>query len=120
MHASLYKPASRPCTGYPLLDNHLVPLAPGSSAVSSSFAAALDEAFTLAVKGTFQQPWPSAAVLSDTAARVDANMSEAALGVTYLMVPSAQLSLLSVPPIMPSLAQVQAGARHARRVPGCC
>jgi hypothetical protein len=36
-------------------------------------------------------------------------MSAAGLSVTYLLVPSAQLDLLVEPPVMPSLAQVQAG-----------
>lgn len=50
--------------------------------------------------------------LSDTSARVDANMSDAQLLVTYLMVPSMQLDLLASPPVMPSLSEAQAGAPH--------
>jgi len=95
--------------GYPLLDNILVPGAAGTSRISSTFAAALSRSFTLTVKDTFQSSWPAAAALSDTSARVDAKMSDAALLVTYLILPSAQLDLAASPPVMPSLKDVQAG-----------
>jgi hypothetical protein len=95
--------------GYPLLDNILAPTAAGSSNISSSFAAALSRRFSLTVKDTYQQAWPAAAPLSDTSARVDANMSNAAMLVTYLMVPSAQLDVWASPPVMPGLSEVQAG-----------
>lgn len=95
--------------GYPLLDNILVPGAAGTSRISSTFAAALSRSFTLTIKDTFQSSWPAAAAFSDTSARVDANMSDAALLVTYLILPSAQLDLAASPPVMPSLKDVQAG-----------
>lgn len=96
--------------GYPLLDNILAPTAAGASNISSSFAAAVSRRFGLTVKDTYQQAWPAAAPLSDTSARVDANMSEAHMLVTYLMVPSVQLDVRASPPVMPSLSEVQAGA----------
>jgi hypothetical protein len=98
--------------GYPLLDNLLVPTAAGTSRISSTFAAAASHSFSLTVKDTYQPTWPSAAALSDTSARVDANMSDAQLLVTYLMVPSAQLDLRASPPVMPALGEVQAGGRR--------
>lgn len=95
--------------GYPLLDNILVPTAAGTSRISSTFSSAASRSFTVTVKDTYQPTWPSAVPLSDTSARVDANMSDAQLLVTYLMVPSAQLDLLANPPVMPALSEVQAG-----------
>lgn len=100
---------SHPIAGYPLLDNLLAPTAAGVSSISSTFAAVLSRSFRLTVKGTFQAGWPAAMALSDTSARVDANMSEPFLLVTYLMLPAAQVNLLATPPVMPSLDEVQAG-----------
>lgn len=91
------------------MDNLLVPTAAGTSRISSTFAGAASRSFSLTVRDTYQPTWPSAAALSDTSAQVDANMSDAQLLVTYLMVPSAQLDLLASPPVMPALGEVQAG-----------
>lgn len=93
------------------MDNVLTPTATGNSLISSTFAATASRSFTLTVRDTYQPNWPAAAALSDTSARVDANLSDASLlTVTYLMLPSTQLDLLASPPSMPSLADVQAGA----------
>jgi hypothetical protein len=100
--------------GYPLLDNILVPTAAGNSRISSTFSRVASRSFTLTVKDTYRSTWPSAMPLSDTSARVDANMSDAQLLVTYLLVPSTQLDLLASPPVMPSLRAVQAGATHCQ------
>lgn len=102
----------RPPAGYPLLDNILAPTAAGVSSISSTFGGAASCSFTLTVKDTYQPGWPAAAALSDTSARVDANMSDTQLLVTYLMVPSAQLDLAANPPVMPGLAAVQAGGAY--------
>lgn len=98
--------------GYPLLDNILVPTAAGTSRISSTFSTVASRAFILTVRDTYRPTWPSATPLSDTSARVDANMSDAQMLVTYLMVPSAQLDLLASPPLMPSLSDVQAGVHQ--------
>lgn len=99
----------QPIAGYPLLDNILAPTAAGTTRISSSFSNAASRSFSLTVKDTFQPSWPAAAALSDTTARVDANMSDAQMLVTYLMVPSAQLDLTASPSVMPALSTVQAG-----------
>lgn len=87
-----------------------MPLSAGVSSISAAFAQGpARRAFSLTVHDTYAPGWPAAAPLSDTSARIGANMSEPGLAVSYMLVPSAQLDLRAQPPVMPSLAAVQAG-----------
>ncbi|GBF99606.1 hypothetical protein Rsub_12070 [Raphidocelis subcapitata] len=89
---------------FPLLDNRLVPLAPGSATLSLAFGNATTYV-SIDVADTYQPTWPRAGSATDTAVQVSANMSAGGFAISVRALPSAGLDLQAEPPSAASVVQ---------------
>ncbi|KIZ07385.1 hypothetical protein MNEG_0572 [Monoraphidium neglectum] len=81
---------------YPLLDNRLVPSAPGSANLTLTFGNA-STVVAVNVQDTYQPTWPRAGNATDTTLEITANMT-GDYTIVFRAVPSAGLDLAGAPP----------------------